>query len=294
MEDYDPKTSCMHGPSFPPPRNPAVCTCQGIIQGPLSNLLASSGEMHFESANKLAAVLYRLEGQMVRGEPLISAATVQMFLGSSVDAFLNHDFPAAFSFWCIYKLYQACMKAKEVYLRCKPAGFCAEILPSECLFQLMLLPRHIDDTVTSWPPYKTPWGTVNYFYRTGTLPPLDIYQQFNNDATSTVSEERLLRNLKANVPCRCLDAEDPSVLDFKMDFKNDPSWRPGVGVEPTQRRLHTTCMKCDKKPLATEKFPICGRCKMVRYCAADCQRQDWSEHKKVCGKQPAWWNRPTN
>ncbi|KIM39101.1 hypothetical protein M413DRAFT_12412 [Hebeloma cylindrosporum] len=26
----------------------------------------------------------------------------------------------------------------------------------------------------------------------------------------------------------------------------------------------------------------CGGCKLVRYCGADCQNQDWKRHKKIC------------
>jgi hypothetical protein len=28
----------------------------------------------------------------------------------------------------------------------------------------------------------------------------------------------------------------------------------------------------------------CSRCQVVKYCSAQCQRDDWREHKKVCGK----------
>jgi hypothetical protein len=27
----------------------------------------------------------------------------------------------------------------------------------------------------------------------------------------------------------------------------------------------------------------CGRCKIRRYCGADCQKEDWKDHKIVCG-----------
>lgn len=32
---------------------------------------------------------------------------------------------------------------------------------------------------------------------------------------------------------------------------------------------------------------LCSRCKQVGYCGVEHQRQDWSTHKKICGKQTA-------
>lgn len=30
------------------------------------------------------------------------------------------------------------------------------------------------------------------------------------------------------------------------------------------------------------KFKRCSRCKVYRYCSGECQRKDWSRHKRVC------------
>lgn len=38
------------------------------------------------------------------------------------------------------------------------------------------------------------------------------------------------------------------------------------------------CQHCGKRG----HLPRCGRCKMVRYCGAECQRADWSTHKPHC------------
>ncbi|KAJ6506605.1 hypothetical protein C8R45DRAFT_970095 [Mycena sanguinolenta] len=48
-------------------------------------------------------------------------------------------------------------------------------------------------------------------------------------------------------------------------------------------RLSTACLTCRKDP-ATSGMSRCGKCKLARYCSADCQTQDWTRHKTVCGK----------
>lgn len=29
---------------------------------------------------------------------------------------------------------------------------------------------------------------------------------------------------------------------------------------------------------------VCGKCRLVKYCSPDCQKEDWIEHKKVCSR----------
>ncbi|KAG1851296.1 hypothetical protein DFJ58DRAFT_704196 [Suillus subalutaceus] len=42
------------------------------------------------------------------------------------------------------------------------------------------------------------------------------------------------------------------------------------------------CAACGKEGSAPGSLSICSRCKIVRYCSADCQREDWKGHKKRC------------
>jgi hypothetical protein len=30
------------------------------------------------------------------------------------------------------------------------------------------------------------------------------------------------------------------------------------------------------------KFKVCGKCKCIRYCSQECQKEDWSNHKLLC------------
>jgi hypothetical protein len=39
------------------------------------------------------------------------------------------------------------------------------------------------------------------------------------------------------------------------------------------------CSMCEK-----ETETKCSRCKEKRYCSVECQKKDWKEHKKTCGK----------
>ena len=44
------------------------------------------------------------------------------------------------------------------------------------------------------------------------------------------------------------------------------------------------CLKNERKLLIQEKkLRVCGRCAKVRYCSTECQKNDWPQHKTVCG-----------
>ena len=45
------------------------------------------------------------------------------------------------------------------------------------------------------------------------------------------------------------------------------------------------CNKCKKSTSElTEPLKRCARCYEARYCSRDCQRADWKDHKKTCGR----------
>jgi hypothetical protein len=41
-----------------------------------------------------------------------------------------------------------------------------------------------------------------------------------------------------------------------------------------------SCYVCKKAP--ESKLLKCNRCKLMRYCGAECQKKDWGRHKAVC------------
>lgn len=45
------------------------------------------------------------------------------------------------------------------------------------------------------------------------------------------------------------------------------------------------CNKCEKERQDSGKPLLhCSKCQKAKYCSAECQKSDWKEHKKVCGK----------
>lgn len=39
---------------------------------------------------------------------------------------------------------------------------------------------------------------------------------------------------------------------------------------------------CDTCHEIKDKMFVCSRCKEVRYCSTECQKEDWSSHKNIC------------
>ena len=44
------------------------------------------------------------------------------------------------------------------------------------------------------------------------------------------------------------------------------------------------CSKCEN---AAERLKLCGKCRGVKYCSADCQKKDWPAHKWLCSQNVA-------
>lgn len=60
---------------------------------------------------------------------------------------------------------------------------------------------------------------------------------------------------------------------------DDPTWK--VVKCPLQDVL--VCERCEVDDGAGERALLrCGACKCVYYCSADCQREDWRDHKAAC------------
>jgi hypothetical protein len=47
--------------------------------------------------------------------------------------------------------------------------------------------------------------------------------------------------------------------------------------------VHPTCASCFVcKKVPDGKLLKCNRCKLMRYCGAECQKKNWGRHKAIC------------
>ncbi|EIN13012.1 hypothetical protein PUNSTDRAFT_82541 [Punctularia strigosozonata HHB-11173 SS5] len=50
------------------------------------------------------------------------------------------------------------------------------------------------------------------------------------------------------------------------------------------------CFNCRKESM-TKDLKRCARCRGALYCNADCQKNDWSNHKELCGESSSWMDK---
>jgi len=94
-------------------------------------------------------------------------------------------------------------------------------------------------------------------------------------------------------PVEFNDLLQPDTLQYLMSLPNSDvlprgklvgDWInliPQPGVTPFIPPNHKVCGHCAREG---SDLLLCARCKSKHYCNADCQKADWLEHKKVCGK----------
>ncbi|KAJ7616609.1 hypothetical protein FB45DRAFT_230815 [Roridomyces roridus] len=65
-------------------------------------------------------------------------------------------------------------------------------------------------------------------------------------------------------------------------FNNHPL-PPIISVDEDEDEI-STCNTCEKE-MDIQDVKLCSQCQITSYCSAACQKKDWSDHKKFCGKQ---------
>jgi len=211
----------------------------------------------------------RLAPLVLRHPFLGTAEGVTTMIGSAVDAFLNHDTPAA----------QSHIKAGILgrHISLHPLGV-------EGFFQCALNPVYEDH-----PKAKhaiTPWGT-RVLVRKRTLTAEEIAEPYLKcmEEIKTLDDERsMLDFLKNWATCHCLDVEDPESPAF-VDYV------PPQARSELPHAYNLDCRKCRKPPPSVKKnHKFCARCRAVRYCSPECQKADWPAHKIECVRPRAsWW-----
>jgi hypothetical protein len=60
-------------------------------------------------------------------------------------------------------------------------------------------------------------------------------------------------------------------------------------LTPKQHRLIELkeCARCQSSEKARGDYSLCGGCKKLHYCGAECQRTHWREHKVACKQASA-------
>lgn len=58
---------------------------------------------------------------------------------------------------------------------------------------------------------------------------------------------------------------------------------PGsLGGDAAGESNHRQCKACGKTARDDERLFRCARCRAVNYCSINCQRADWTDHKRIC------------
>ena len=100
-------------------------------------------------------------------------------------------------------------------------------------------------------------------------------------------EGRMGRDVPGVIRTWPTGAELTQLLQQQAGFAAGTVATPRKKKKQKKERPEGRCAVCAKSTAELaegEKLRKCSKCETVHYCGADCQRADWKEHKKVCGK----------
>ncbi|KAJ7176069.1 hypothetical protein C8R43DRAFT_1230303 [Mycena crocata] len=109
------------------------------------------------------------------------------------------------------------------------------------------------------------------FYMTETL--VGILQAYHNQPARQVR------------PAKLYDAFPGLGRGLKQNFPEC-----GKDVDRSQEKEEAAiavyaCFSCNKAKTERSELMRCARCRLVWYCSKTCQKKDWTDHKKYCGKR---------
>jgi len=85
-------------------------------------------------------------------------------------------------------------------------------------------------------------------------------------------------------PCHRRIEAETAIMRMQGGIIRPPAPRLPMPTGVSSFPLAGSCANCQKDKTAQPDYKInrCGKCKLIRYCSADCQKEDWNRHKKVC------------
>ena len=213
-----------------------------------------------------------------RSKRLASEDAKLFFMELSVDAFLNHDYGNARSFYGVYLLAKALLREKSTWM----------------FLQSSLTPIYVGDPELR--NVVTPWG-AKYVGFPKSMSMQDIMLPFLNFKKLLhrvyESEAELLEEMLSNpdITCGCLNAEDPYHPEFGRFVAGANLGFPIPTSKKGPQPYIINCAFCQKLP-GEKKFPRCSKCRRVRYCSKECQQRHWPQHKPKCERKTAdWWGK---
>ncbi|KAI0791857.1 hypothetical protein C8Q75DRAFT_57617 [Abortiporus biennis] len=77
------------------------------------------------------------------------------------------------------------------------------------------------------------------------------------------------------------DTSSGEYIDF-LRAASEMVYGPISGSTAGSAELAASCMFCNDEATAQQPLNRCSRCKLTRYCGAECQKTDWKRHKIFC------------
>nr|BAN65725.1 MYND finger domain protein, putative [Babesia bovis] len=62
----------------------------------------------------------------------------------------------------------------------------------------------------------------------------------------------------------------------------DPQKSAALTQQPKKEIIPNNCENCKREESKDAPLKICSRCKKIKYCSVQCQKDDWKYHQRIC------------